>query len=348
MNKTEKQENAILEKSIPSIVYKYFFILNFTILTWQVMHFPHLLGGVFGDDLLEFGFDGGDVEGVGDADQLVDLVGQPVVVVALVGGQDHDLLVARRDDPFALGDQLLVELLAGPQAREDDLDVLLRLEAVESDHVPGQIQDPDRLAHLEDEDLAPLSHRPGLQDQLGRLGDAHEVAGDLRMGHGHRAPLGDLLLEEGDHRSGTADDVPESDGDEAGLRIPVAAGGHQFADALGRPHDVGRPHGLVRGDQNEFIDPGIDRTGDHVFHRQHIVVHSLPGIELLHRHMLVRGGVKNDVGPEIFEHPAGGAQIAEVRQAGLHLDLLESSPALHLHLVEVVFAEIEQRHRLRA
>jgi hypothetical protein len=219
---------------------------------------PILLRGVFGDDFFELGFDGGNVEGVGDADQFVNLFAQQVMIIALVGGQDHDLLVARRDDPFALGDQFLVEFLARPQARKDDLDVLLWFEAVESDHILGQIQDPDRLAHLEDEDLAPLSHRPGLQDQLGRLGDAHEVAGHLRMGHGHRPPLSDLPLEEGDHRSGTANDIPESDRDEAGIRIPVTTGCHQFAYALGRPHDIGRPHSLVRGDQNEFIDPGVD------------------------------------------------------------------------------------------
>ena len=42
-------------------------------------------------------------------------------------------------------------------------------EAGEQDQVPGQIDDLDRLAHVEDEDLAAVAHGRGLQDQLARL-----------------------------------------------------------------------------------------------------------------------------------------------------------------------------------
>ena len=60
---------------------------------------------------------------MGELDQGVDLGSFSGVVVAMAGAQDADLFVGRRDDSFALGDQLFVELLAGPQPRENGSDV---------------------------------------------------------------------------------------------------------------------------------------------------------------------------------------------------------------------------------
>ena len=83
----------------------------------------------------------------------------------------------------------------------------------------GHVDDPDGLAHVEDEDLAALPHGPRLEDQLSRLGDAHEVAPHVGMGHRHRPAACDLFLEDGDGRAGAAEDVAETDGHE--LAYPV-------------------------------------------------------------------------------------------------------------------------------
>ena len=50
----------------------------------------------------------------------------------MMRSQNHNFLMVRGDDPFPLGNQLFVKLLAWSQAREDDLDILLRFEAIES------------------------------------------------------------------------------------------------------------------------------------------------------------------------------------------------------------------------
>ena len=130
--------------------------------------------------------------------QVLDLLDDPVVV--LEKGQtnkvvdaaaeavpihgdvlpDADLGVRRGLHVLALDPQLLEELLARTQAGEDDLDVLAGPEAAERDQLLGQVHDLDRLAHVEDEDLAALAHGGGLEDQLAGLRDGHEVALHLR------------------------------------------------------------------------------------------------------------------------------------------------------------------------
>ena len=54
------------------------------------------------------------------------------------------------------------------------------------DHVVGEVDDPDRVTHLEHEDLAALGERAGADDQLHGLRDRHEVARHPLVGHGHR------------------------------------------------------------------------------------------------------------------------------------------------------------------
>ena len=58
--------------------------------------------------------------------------------------------------------ELLVELLARPGADDLDRDVSLGLPAGQADHLPGELEDLDRLAHVEHEDLGRdrRSHRP--------------------------------------------------------------------------------------------------------------------------------------------------------------------------------------------
>ena len=65
--------------------------------------------------------------------------------------------------------QLLPKPLPGPETDHLDWDVLLRLEAREPDEVMGEVEDPDRLAHVEEENLAPLAHRARLEHELDGL-----------------------------------------------------------------------------------------------------------------------------------------------------------------------------------
>src|SRR5207237_3601053 len=124
-----------------------------------------------------------------------------------------DLRVGRRDDRVGCPPELLVELLAGSRADEVDADlggVLTR----EADHLLGELDDLDRLAHVEDEDVALAADRAGLDHKRRRLGDRHEEAGHLRMRDRERAALLDLAAKYRDHAARRAGHGPEAPSDE--------------------------------------------------------------------------------------------------------------------------------------
>src|SRR5881275_58286 len=71
---------------------------------------------------------------------------RPVDMVPL---DQSDLVHRGRHGALPGGDQLLAQLLAGPQAHELDVDVLVGDEAGEPDQLLGQVQDADLPAHFE-------------------------------------------------------------------------------------------------------------------------------------------------------------------------------------------------------
>src|ERR1700733_14513322 len=98
-------------------------------------------------------------------------------------GGPQDLLGGRRLRALVRVEQVLVELLPGTGADDLDRDVALWLEPGQPDHRLREVDNRDRLAHLEHEHLAAaLAQRAGANDQLDRLRDRHEVARHPRIG----------------------------------------------------------------------------------------------------------------------------------------------------------------------
>ncbi len=115
----------------------------------------------------------------------------------------------------------------------------------------GQVEDAHRLAHVEDEDLAALAHGPGLQHELRRLRDGHEVALHVRVGDRHRPAVGDLVPEDRDHRAGRAEHVAEAHGEEAGRRGGAGRG----------PGPPARRHASWRPSPTSAAPPCRSRSG---------------------------------------------------------------------------------------
>ncbi len=96
-------------------------------------------------------------------------------------------------------EQLLAQLFAGARPCEPDGDILARAQPGQPDDLAGKVDDPDRLPHVQHVDLADLlgrAQRGGLQHELHRFPDGHEVASHLRMRHGQRIAALELLLEQ--------------------------------------------------------------------------------------------------------------------------------------------------------
>ena len=71
-------------------------------------------------------------------------------------------------------------------------DVAFGFESVELDEIAGELHDPYGIAHIQDERVTRRRHDGGLQDELNRLRDRHEVAHRIRMGHGEGAAMLEL------------------------------------------------------------------------------------------------------------------------------------------------------------
>ena len=168
-------------------------------------------------------------------------------------------------------------------------------------HAPGQIDDADRLAHIENEDLASTGHGTGLQHQLGGLGDGHEIAGDIGVGHGQRAPGRQLAPKQRHHAPAGTQHIAKADHAEAGRRAMrgCLCGHrlqHQFRHAFAGAHDIGWPDGLVGGDQHKTGNPTGYCGLRHVQRAKHIVVDAHRRVGLHNRNMFVGRGMVNRMG----------------------------------------------------
>src|SRR5262249_38449575 len=120
-------------------------------------------GAVLRPESLEQGDDRlvvGPVDGLGHPLELGE---EPAQLARPVHGPE-DLRVGRRQPLLVAVVELLVELLAGPEPGEDDLDLAPLGQPREADQVPGQVEHLDRLAHVEPEDLTPLAQPAPLED----------------------------------------------------------------------------------------------------------------------------------------------------------------------------------------
>ncbi len=126
----------------------------------QALHssaLPSKIGSVFRNEAFQFALNAGHVKSPRGHKQRVERGIQTRGIPA--GAQDHNFFVTRLEDVLTGGDQLFVQLLAGPKPREADLDVG-RVLAREHDQVAGQVRDAHGLAHLQHEDLAPAPLGP--------------------------------------------------------------------------------------------------------------------------------------------------------------------------------------------
>ena len=240
---------------------------------------------------------------------------------------------------LGVGKRLLVELLARAQTGELDADLVVG-ETREANQVASEVHDQHRFAHVEHEQLAALAHEPGLQHQLARFGNRHEVAPDLGVGDGHGAAAGDLFAKLRHHAAGTAEHVAEAHDHEARGGVALQALAQHLGHALGGAHDVGRIHRLVGGNEHELADPGRGRRTRAHGSAHDIVAHRLPGVADFHeRHMLVGGGVKHEYRPMLVHHRLHAYRILAVGDQG---DDLEARPHRFELLLDGVERELRQ------
>ena len=135
------------------------------------------------------------------------------------GLSDVDEIIVCLQQALFSHEFFFIQFLAGSESGVFNADVHIRLVARETDQVAGKLIDLHGTAHIKDEDFSAVGIGAGQQDQTHRLGDGHEIADDIRVGHCDRSAVGDLLPEQGDHGAVAAEHIAETDRDKFGADI---------------------------------------------------------------------------------------------------------------------------------
>ena len=302
-----------------------------------------------------------------------------LVVVEGDGLTNMDQLVVRFGEALLGHELLFIELLARAEAGILDLNIPIRLEAGEADHVAGQGIDLHRAAHIKDEDLAPVGIGAGQHHEAHGLGDGHEIADDIRMGDRDGTALFDLPPENRNDGTVGAQDVAKADGDELGLHAAkdlaasVAVGvlfpdvgeelrkirgatGLDFcveglddhlADSLGSPHDVRGVHGLIRGDEDKTLTAMHHGGVGGLIGADGVVLDGFAGAVLHEGDMLVGCGVIDDLRMVLLEHLEHTPAVADGADQHHEVQIRILFAQLQLDGVGIVLIDIKNDELLR-
>src|SRR5690625_3069501 len=113
----------------------------------------------------------------------------------------EDLCMIRLLNSLFCIQKLLKKLLTGSQSIINDRDVHIRLQTVQTDQLPGHIDNPDRFTHVQNEHFTPFTHGSGLDHQKHSFGNRHEVPGHPGISDRNRPPFIDLIDEQWYDRS---------------------------------------------------------------------------------------------------------------------------------------------------
>ena len=222
-----------------------------------------------------------------------------------------------------------MQLLTGSTTDDLDRDVAVGVQTGEPDHVPGELDDPHRVAHVEHVhgNGSPRgAQRARADDQLHGLRDRHEVARHLGIGDGHRAAGGDLTAEDRDDRAGGPQHVAEAHDRVARVGMVGARRLHRpLRERLRRPHHGRRRHRLVGRDEHERLHADLAGDVGHDPRGQGVVAHRLDRVALHHLDVLVGGGVEDHGGPVRGQHLPHALLLAAVGQhagGGAHVPVL--------------------------
>ena len=207
------------------------------------------------------------------------------------------------------GEDLFVEFFARTESGVFHFYVPVRNIASQMDHAAGQVVDLHGFSHIEDIDLISLAHRRGFHHEAACLWDGHKETGDLWMSDRHRTSLGDLLTEARDHGTIGPEDIAETGGHEPGATgFPAGFDGKaerldvDLRKTLGAAHDVGRVHGLVRGDHDHLLHIVLDALISDIAGTGDIDKNCLTRVFLHERDMLVGRSMEDHLRSPFAEH----------------------------------------------
>ena len=214
------------------------------------------------------------------------------------------------------------------------------LRTTQFDHSLCQVCDTNRLAHVEDIDLTPITHGTRLQHQLTSLRNQHKVTDNVRMRYGDRTTVPDLLAENRDDRTVATQYITKTGSHK--LRYPlhfpcldslIQTLHIDFTDTLATSHHIGRVHRLVRTYHHKLLGTILHRQVRHDTRTINIVLHRLTRIILHHRHMLVGRCMEHIFRTELLVYLLHTRCITNAGHDGMRLDTRMMFAHIQTHIM---------------
>ena len=238
-----------------------------------------------------------------------------VVEPPVVGGDAIEVPHVDGLGALLVGKEGFVHLFA--VANADDLDVLCLAAEELAD---GFRLGPDGAGGgFLDEKVAVFAVLEGEEHQVHGLFQGHDEPGHVGLGDGDGVAGFDLVDPQRNDGAPGAHDVAVAGAADFGLAgHPGLGDGHFFLDGLGHAHGVDGIGGLVGGQADDGLHPGLDGSGEDVVRADDVGPHGLHGEELAGGHLLQGGGVEDIVHPG--HGPPDGLQVPDI--ANVKLDLI--------------------------
>ena len=238
-----------------------------------------------------------------------------VVQPPVVGGDPVKVAHVDGFGALLVGEEGLVHFLTVADA--DDLDVFFLAAEELAD---GFRLGPDGAGGgLLNEQVAVLAVLKGEEHQVHSLFQGHDEPGHVGLGDGDGVAGFDLVDPQRDDGAPGAHDVAVAGA--ADFRLaghPGFGNGHLFLNGLGHAHGVDGVGGLVRGQADDALHPGLDGGGEDIVRADDVGPHGLHGEELAGGHLLQGRGVEDIVHPG--HGPPDGLQVPDV--ANVKLDFI--------------------------
>ena len=238
-----------------------------------------------------------------------------VVQATVVGGDTVEIAHVDGFGAFLVGKQGFVHLFAVADA--DDLDFLFLAAKELTNGFRLGLDGAGR--GFFDEEIAVFAMLEGEEHQIHRFFQRHDEPGHVGLGDGDGVAGFDLVDPQRDNGATAAHDVAVAGA--ADFRLaghPGLGNGHLFFNSLGHAHGVDGIGGLVRGQTDNRLYPGLNGGGEHIVGADDIGPHGLHGEELAGGHLLQSGGVEDII------HPSHGSpnrlQIPDI--ANVKLDFV--------------------------
>ena len=273
----------------------------------------------------------------------------------------------------------LIQLFAGTETGVFDLDIHVRLQSGEPDHIPCEGIDLYRAAHIQDEDLAAVSVGSCQHYQADGFGHCHEITNDVRVRDRYGAAAFDLAFENRDDGAVGTENIAEAYGDKlrfnaaeefirklmavvvtaavhiklgdlgglAGLDLRVKALDDHFAKPLAGTHDIGGVDGLVRADQHKALT-AVHHGGVGGFVcTDGVVLDGLAGAVLHQGDMLMGCGVIDDLRTVIVADLEDPAAVPHGTDQYDNVQIRVFILQLQLDVIGVVFINVKNDQTLR-